>query len=143
MFGFLQGTSLDDDDVNMAGQAEHNLREPATSESTGEIPIESTGGSDGNLLSLHLNGDHSEATKSPSAVDALNHHGHTDIESPLPEISISSVSFSSSQNEDLASESVSVLIIFVFHLFLTSNFYTALTIQSFPKSSFLSNNLRI
>jgi 20S proteasome subunit alpha 6 len=113
MFGFLQGTSHDDDDVNMAGQAEHNLREPA-----GQIPIESAGGvtncSDGNLVSLHLNGDHSAATKPPSAVDALNHPGQTDVESAMPEISISSVSFSSSQNEDLASEAVSVLIIFYF-----------------------------
>lgn len=146
MFGFLQGTSHDDDDVNMAGQAEHNLREPATSEGTGQIPIESGGGvtncSDENLLSLHLNGDHSAATKPPSAVDALNHPGQTDTESAMPEISISSVSFSSSQNEDLASEAVSVLIIFYFSFIPHVKFYTALTIQSSPKSSFLLNNLR-
>lgn len=146
MFGFLQGTSYDDGDVNMAGQAEHNLREPATSEGTGQIPIESAGGvtnlSDGNLLSLHLNGDHSAVTKTPSVVDALNHPGHADVESATPEISISSVSFPSSQNADLTSESVSVLIIFYFSFIPHVKFYTALTIQSSPKSSFLLNNLR-
>lgn len=146
MFGFLQGTSHDDGDVNMVGQAEHNLREPATSESTGQIPIESAGGvtnlSNGSLSSLHLNGDHSAVTKPPSVVDALNHSGHADVESATPEISVSSVSFPSSQNEDRASESVSVLIIFYFFIDSSRQNYTALTIQSSPKNSFLLSSLR-
>jgi len=141
MFGFLQGTSHDDCDVNMAGQAEHNLRESATSEGTGHIPIDSTDGvtnlSDGNLLSPHLDGDHSAVTKLPSAVDTLNHR--VDVASTMPEISISSVSFPSSQNEDI--ESVSVLMIFYFSFIPHFKFYTALTFQSSPKSSFLLNNL--
>jgi len=137
MFGFLQGTSHDSDDVNMAGHPEHSLLGPATSvasEGMADTPIESTGGvtslSDGNSLSLCLNGDHSAATQPPSVVD-----------SDIPGVSVSSVSFPSSQNEDLASEAVSVLIVFYFPFIPHIKSYTALTIQSSPKHSLLHTNL--
>jgi hypothetical protein len=119
----------------MAGHAELGLLEPAVavaSEGTGHTPIESTGGvtilSDGNTASFHLNGVHSAATKSLSVMDAENSG-----------VSVSSISFPSSQNEDIAPESVSVLIVFYSPFIPHIKSYTALTTQNSPKHTFLRN----